>query len=88
MTFVPVVRGATTPLSSNISTVMTHLHDGSWLVPDFQRDSDEWKLEKRSLFIESIINNLTVPPLIVAPSDDESGLQKMQVVDGAWAKFC
>jgi hypothetical protein len=58
------------------------LDDGSYYVPDYQRDSSQWDLAKKSLFIDSLINNLTIPPLIVYPETDKGGAEKHQIVDG------
>ena len=30
-------------------------------IPDYQRDSEQWDYRKQSLFIESLLNNLTIP---------------------------
>jgi hypothetical protein len=62
--FVPLVRGNTTTLSMNVASFMDQFADGIYYVPDYQRDSSQWDFSKRSLFIESLINNITVPPLI------------------------
>jgi hypothetical protein len=75
--FVPLVRGITTTLSMNVQAFMDQFGDGTYYVPDYQRDSSQWNLPKRSLFIESLINNITVPPLISYPHD-----QKYEIVDG------
>jgi hypothetical protein len=47
-------------------------------VPDYQRDSSQWDTPKRSLFIESLINNITIPPLIVYPDAPD----RNEIVDG------
>jgi len=62
---------------------MDQLDDGTIFIPDYQRDSSEWQLDKKSLFIDSLINNMTVPPLILYPETDSgTGLEKSEVVDG------
>jgi hypothetical protein len=62
---------------------MDEMNDGTYVIPDYQRDSSQWDRDKKSRFIESLINNLTVPPLIVYPEDDpKTGLERRQVVDG------
>ncbi|HZV01815.1 MAG TPA: DUF262 domain-containing protein [Planctomycetota bacterium] len=81
--FVPLVKSATTSQSPNVRSIMDEMADGTYLIPDYQRDSSQWDREKKSRFIESLINNLTVPPLIVYPEDDpKSGLEKRHIVDG------
>ena len=81
--FSPRVKGATTSQSPNVESLMGQLDDGTLYVPDYQRDSSQWDLPKKSLFIDSLINNMTIPPLIVYPeSDAETGLERLQIVDG------
>lgn len=80
--FRPLVTSATTAQSLNIKSVMDSMNQGVYVIPDYQRDSSQWDTAKKSLFIESIINNLTVPPLIVYPEDTEEGLETRQVIDG------
>jgi hypothetical protein len=81
--FFPLVKGETTANSPNVGSVMEQLTEGRYYIPEYQRDSAEWSIEKKSLFIESLINNMTIPPLIVYPEDDpQSGRERRQVVDG------
>lgn len=81
--FSPLVKGATTTISFNIGTIIDLLSDGTYYVPDYQRDSSQWDVERKSLFIESLINNLTVPPLIVYPHDDpDTDRERVQIIDG------
>lgn len=81
--FAPLVKSATTSQSPNVRSIMDEMNDGTYVIPDYQRDSSQWDNEKKSRFIESLINNLTVPPLIVYPEDDpKTGLERRQVVDG------
>ena len=82
-TFFPLVKGETTANSPNVRSVMDQLEQGRYYIPEYQRDSSEWDIPKRSLFIESLINNMTIPPLIVYPDDDpKTGRERRQVVDG------
>lgn len=81
--FLPRVKGATTAQSPNVESLMNQLDDGTYYVPDYQRDSSQWDTSKKSLFIDSLINNLTIPPLIVYPETDaNTGVEKFQIVDG------
>lgn len=81
--FQPRVKGATTSRSPNVESLMNQLADGTIFIPDYQRDSSEWDLAKKSLFVDSLINNMTVPPLILYPeTNSETGLEKSEVVDG------
>ena len=81
--FLPRVKGATTAQSPNVESLMNQLDDGTYYIPDYQRDSSQWDTSKKSLFIDSLINNLTIPPLIVYPETDaNTGEEKHQIVDG------
>lgn len=79
--FSPLVTGATTSQSPNVRSVMDCLDDQTYYVPEYQRDSSQWDIPKKSLFMESLINNLTIPPLIAYP-ETESGRERWQIVDG------
>jgi hypothetical protein len=81
--FIPKVRGATNTQSPNVESLIDQIDDGSYYVPDYQRDSSQWDIDKKSLFIDSVINNLTIPPLIVYPETDEATrAERHQIVDG------
>lgn len=81
--FFPLVKGETTATSPNVSSVMDQLDRNRFYIPEYQRDSSEWNIQKRSLFIESLINNMTIPPLILYPEDDaQTGIERRQIVDG------
>ncbi len=81
--FQPRVRGQTLPQALNVESLLSQLEDGTIYIPDYQRDSSEWDLAKRSLFIDSLINNMTVPPLIVYPEiDNRTNTERREVVDG------
>ena len=40
---------------------MGKLDDKEVYIPGYQRDSEQWDDRKQSLFIESLLNNLTIP---------------------------
>ncbi|MGH7097785.1 MAG: DUF262 domain-containing protein [Stellaceae bacterium] len=82
MTFKPLVVNPTLTQSVNVSAVIQQLSQGILFVPDYQRDSSQWDIYKRSLFIESLVNNMTVPPLVVYPQTSAAGLQTQEIVDG------
>lgn len=73
----PLVSDQTRAQSENIETVVTRLRSGRLRIPDYQRDNDQWDQRKESLFIESLLNNLTVPAFFFAQV--EGGIE---VVDG------
>lgn len=77
----PLVTTQTTSSSESIRTVLQDLGLGRIFIPDYQRDSDQWDIEKKSLFIESVLNNLTVPAFFLCPTIIE-GEDKLEVIDG------
>jgi hypothetical protein len=74
----PLVNSKPSSESSNIETVFNRLQSERIIIPDYQRDAGQWDLRKESLFIESILNNLTIPAFFFA--DGPEG--KIEVVDG------
>ncbi len=76
----PIIAGQTTAQNEAVETVLKRLEEGEIFVPAYQRDSDEWEDDKKSLFIESILNRLTVPAFYLAPSTEDA--DKFEVVDG------
>ena len=60
---------------------MNDLRDGGVVIPDYQRDTDQWDDTTKSLFIESVINNLTIPAFFFEPTQQE-GVELNEVVDG------
>lgn len=74
----PLVTDSTRAQSENIETILTRLKNERLIIPDYQRDAEQWDERKESLFIESILNNLTVPAFFFAQGKD----QKIEVVDG------
>lgn len=81
--FRPLVSSPTMTNSANIGSIVSRWRRKQISVPEFQRDSSQWDDEKKSLFIESIINGLTIPPIILYPEDDkEAGFEVQQVIDG------
>ena len=57
----PLVKDSTRAQSENVETVINRLRNERLIIPDYQRDAEQWDERKESLFIESILNNLTVP---------------------------
>jgi hypothetical protein len=74
----PLVNSKPSSESSNIETIFNRLQNERIVIPDYQRDADQWDLRKESLFIESILNNLTIPAFFFADRPDG----KIEVVDG------
>jgi hypothetical protein len=75
---VPMVSQKTRAESTNIETIIGRLRNKRLIIPDYQRDAEQWDLRKESLFIESLLNNLTIPAFFFAERED--GL--IEVVDG------
>jgi len=78
--FQPLVTGTTNTETLDIEGLLKMLDRKIYYIPDYQRDASQWDNPKKSLFIESIINNFTVPPLIVCPDYKEG--EKFELVDG------
>ena len=74
----PMVKDPTRAQSENIETVLTRLRSTRIVIPDYQRDAEQWDVRKESFFIESILNNLTVPAFFF--SETSNGV--IEVVDG------
>ena len=74
----PMVKDPTRAQSENAETVISRLKNGRIVIPDYQRDADQWDHRKESLFIESMLNNLTVPAFFFAENDEG----QIEVVDG------
>jgi hypothetical protein len=74
----PMVTDPTRAQSESIETVVTRLRSERVVIPDYQRDADQWDIRKESLFIESILNNLTVPAFFFS----ETSEGPIEVVDG------
>ena len=68
-------------ISLVIDYILDQLDDNTLKIPDYQRDSDQWDDITKSLFVESVINNLSIPAFFFE-TKVESGIQKDDVVDG------
>jgi hypothetical protein len=74
----PLVKDPTRSVSENIQTVVTKLQQNEVYIPDYQRDSEQWDQAKQSLFLESLLNNLTIPAFFFC----EDANWTYEVVDG------
>jgi len=74
----PLVNSKPSSESSNIETIFNRLQSQRIIIPEYQRDAGRWDLRKESLFIESILNNLTIPAFFFADGPD----RRIEVVDG------
>ncbi len=75
----PIVREATRSQNENVQSIIIRLNNGRIAIPDYQRDAEQWDLRKESLFIESLLNNLTTPSLFFSENLDTGTIE---VVDG------
>lgn len=75
----PIVSDATRTQSENVETIISRVKNKRIIIPDYQRDAEQWDQRKESLFIESLLNNLTTPALFFL-EDQES--RKIEVIDG------
>ena len=76
--FSPLVQDTTKAQSESIETVVSRLKNKRVYIPDYQRDAEQWNSRKKSLFIESLLNNLTIPAFFFC--EDEN--RNYEVVDG------
>jgi hypothetical protein len=76
----PAVKYLPPPHGQNVATVLDEYENKNIIIPDFQRDSDQWDHAKKSLFIESVLNNLNVPAFFFAFKEDDQTVS--EVVDG------
>lgn len=63
---IPLVQRKTRAESTNVETIVGRLQSGRIVIPDYQRDAEQWDIRKESLFIESLLNNLTIPAFFFA----------------------
>ena len=77
----PLIPESSTSESTTVEVVLNDLGDGTLEIPDYQRDSDQWDDTTKSLFVESVINNLSIPAFFFEVLL-EKGVEKNYVVDG------
>lgn len=76
----PVITNQTTAQNEAVETVMLRYKENELFIPPYQRDADQWDKIKKSLFIESVLNRLTVPAFYLA--SDENNPEIFEIVDG------
>jgi hypothetical protein len=74
----PIVKDPTRSQSESVQTIVSRLENREVYIPDYQRDCDQWDERKKSLFIESLLNNLTIPAFFLC--EDKEG--DAEVIDG------
>jgi Protein of unknown function DUF262 len=77
----PLITESSTSESTTVEVVMNDLRDNLVRIPDYQRDSDQWSAETKSLLVESVINNLSIPAFFFEVIL-ESDVEKNEVIDG------
>src|SRR5215471_18057164 len=77
----PLIPESSTSESTAVEVVMNDLKDEIVRIPDYQRDSDQWEEETKSLSVESVINNLSVPAFFFEVTVAD-GVERNEVVDG------
>lgn len=77
---IPVIAYQTVAQNEAVENVLTRFQQRELFIPHYQRDADQWDEIKKSLFIESILNRLTVPAFYLASAEDNAEVS--EVVDG------
>ena len=75
----PIVSEPTRTQSESVETIINSFNRGDIIIPDYQRDAEQWGDRKESLFIESLLNNLTTPALFFL---DDPNTNTSEVIDG------
>lgn len=78
----PLIRESSTSESTNVKVVLEEMEAGTVVIPDYQRDSDQWDATTKSLLVESVINNLSIPAFFFEVGLDKDGVERNQVIDG------
>jgi len=81
----PLLPESSTAESTYVEIALRELEEGILKIPDYQRDSDQWDTTTKSLLVESVINNLSIPAFFfeVAFEDMEGGVIEVNyVIDG------
>lgn len=78
----PLLAESTSAEAMSVEVVLAHLRRSKITIPDYQRDGGEWNSESKSIFLESIINNLAIPALFFEPRTLEGNREINEVVDG------
>ena len=75
----PIVSEPTRTQSESVETIINSFNRGDIIIPNYQRDAEQWGDRKESLFIESLLNNLTTPALFFL---DDPDTNISEVIDG------
>jgi len=77
----PLIAESSTSESTTVEVVLNGIRDKDIRIPDYQRDSDQWAEPIKSLLVESVINNLSIPALFFEVVF-ENGVELNEVIDG------
>lgn len=77
----PLITESSTSESTTVEVVMNDMRDKMIRIPDYQRDSDQWSETTKSLLVESVINNLSIPAFFLEVIVEDS-IEKNEVIDG------
>jgi hypothetical protein len=77
----PLIAESSTSESTTVEVVLNGIRDQDIRIPDYQRDSDQWDEQTKSLLVESVINNLSIPAFFFEVILD-GGIERNEVIDG------
>jgi hypothetical protein len=77
----PIIAESSTSESKTVEVVLNDLKEGIVTIPDYQRDSDQWDEQTKSILIESVINNLSIPAFFFEV-EIKQGVEYDLVIDG------
>jgi len=78
----PLVKEKTNAQSETIKSILGLIEDQEIIIPDYQRDAEQWDERKKSMFIESLMNNLTIPAFFFSRYENEDEELISEVIDG------
>ena len=73
----------TTPATYEIQDILRYIKDKQLVVPDIQRDNNAWDTKKKQLFIDSLIYNYPIPPMMILKNEG-----KKILIDGQQRLSC
>lgn len=87
--FVPLIRGEVTNNHTVVRALVGAFSRGVYKIAAYQRDADaEWSDATRALFIDSVLNGVPIPHLLVLPVNDGAQEPTYYVIDGQQRMTC
>jgi hypothetical protein len=77
----PIIERPTSSQAINLRSVIDDINGGRIVIPEYQRESNQWTRIQKSLLIESVLNNFALPAFFFERRE-VSGRQVREVVDG------